>query len=118
LRASGKPVMLLFIAPDCSTCAHLLPDVSRWQKEYTGKLTVVLVSGGAPQENQNKVSEHDLTNLLLQENWEVARTYRLRGNPSAVVVNPDGTIGSPLVGGTKAIRALVAQAIQPIERVP
>src|SRR4029453_5879280 len=34
LRASGRPVMLLFIAPDCSTCASLLPDVSRWQKEY------------------------------------------------------------------------------------
>jgi hypothetical protein len=37
------------------------------------------------------------------------QAYHADGTPSAVVVRPDGTIGSPLAQGAAAIRALVAR---------
>jgi methylamine dehydrogenase accessory protein MauD len=103
LRAPGKPVILLFTDPDCGPCKAMLPDVGRWQEEYAQKLTVALVSRGEPEENAISASEHDLTNVLLQEDWEVADAYGVDGTPSAVLVQPDGTIASPVLEGAKEV---------------
>ena len=32
LRASGKPVMLLFTDTNCASCTAMLPEIRRWQK--------------------------------------------------------------------------------------
>jgi thiol-disulfide isomerase/thioredoxin len=39
-----------------------------------------------------------------------SEAYRVSGTPSAVLVRPDGTIASPVVGGSEAIGTLVVQA--------
>src|SRR5215216_6723221 len=57
------------------------------------------------------MGEHGLRNVLLQKDWEVSEAYRVGGTPSAVLVRPDGTIGSAVVGGAEAIEALVAHAV-------
>jgi peroxiredoxin len=44
---------------------------------------------------------------LLQKKHEVAESYQAYGTPSAVLIRPDGTIGSPLAQGADAIRSLV-----------
>jgi hypothetical protein len=55
-----------------------------------------------------------VTHVLLQRDVEVMRAYRVQGTPDAVLVRPDGTIGSPLaLQGAEAIRQLVAHALQP-----
>jgi peroxiredoxin/uncharacterized membrane protein YphA (DoxX/SURF4 family) len=110
LRAPGKPVMLLFTDPGCGPCSALLPEIGRWQEEHADKLSISLISRGTPEENRAKSSEHGLRSVLLQEDWEVMEAYQARGTPSAVVVQPDGTIASPVAGGSEAIGALVAQA--------
>jgi len=111
LRASGKPVLLLFSDPGCGPCSALLPEVGRWQRDYAGKLTVALISRGSVEANRAKVSEHGVSRVLLQQEREVAEAYRGRGTPGAVLVRPDGMIGSPLALGADAIRALVAGAV-------
>jgi thiol-disulfide isomerase/thioredoxin/uncharacterized membrane protein YphA (DoxX/SURF4 family) len=118
LRSSGKPVMLLFTDPNCGPCNTLLPDVGRWQQEHAEKLSISLVSRGAPEENRTKASEHELQNVLLQEDWEVHDVYRANGTPSAVLVAPDGAVGSPVVGGADAIRALVSQVVGDRAQLP
>src|SRR5262249_45271653 len=60
--------------------------------------------------NRNKSVEHGLVQVLLQKQREVAEAYQANGTPAAVVVRPDGAIGSPLVMGADAVRALIAQA--------
>jgi hypothetical protein len=50
--------------------------------------------------------------VLLQKEWEVAEAYEVRGTPSALVVRPDGTVGSSVAGGAEAIRNLVQQAVE------
>jgi methylamine dehydrogenase accessory protein MauD len=111
LRAPDKPVMLLFTDPHCGPCSELLPQIGRWQEEHVNKLSIALISRGTADENRAKGEEHGLTNLLLQEDWEISQSYQVGGTPSAVLVRPDGTIGSPVAGGSEVIGSLVAQAV-------
>ena len=118
LRSAGKPVMLLFTDPGCGPCTAMLPEIGRWQDEHSDKLAVSLVSRGKPEENRAKMGEHGLTQVLLQEDWEVSEAYRVSGTPSAVLVQQDGTIGSAVVGGAEAIRDLVAYAVGERTQLP
>ena len=52
-----------------------------------------------------------MQHVLLQEDWEVSEAYQIRGTPSAVLVQPDGTISSPAMGGVEAIRTLLTHAL-------
>ena len=111
LRARGKPLVLLFTDPNCGPCNALLPEIGRWQQEHAEKLTVSLISRGTPEENRTKSSEHGLTGVLLQEDWEVSEAYQVEGTPSAVLVQHDGTVGSPVVAGPEPIQSLVARTV-------
>jgi peroxiredoxin len=111
LRAPGKPVLLLFADPACGPCTALLPDLARWQREYATHVLFAVISQGTPEANRAKFASHGITPVLLQKGQEVAAAYRATGTPIAVLVRPDGTIGSPLAPGVEAIRALVAQTV-------
>jgi peroxiredoxin/uncharacterized membrane protein YphA (DoxX/SURF4 family) len=114
LRAPGKPVLLVFVNPGCGPCTALLPEIGRWQREHAAKLTLAVISSGTPEANRAKVAQHGVTHVLLQRDVEVMRAYRVQGTPEAVLVRPDGTIGSSLAQqGPEAIRQLVAHALQP-----
>jgi methylamine dehydrogenase accessory protein MauD len=109
LRASGKPTLLVFTDPYCGPCQALLPEVGRWQRERVGELTISLISQGKPEENRTQADEHGLRNVVLQEDSEVSESYGVWGTPSAVVVLPDGSVGSPLAAGVEQIQTLVNQ---------
>jgi thiol-disulfide isomerase/thioredoxin len=111
LRASGKPVMVLFTDPGCGPCNAMLPDVGRWQEEHAQKLTLALVSRGEVEENKTKAQEHGLSNVVLQKDWEVSESYEVGGTPSAVLISPDGKIASPVAGGEEGIRGLLSYAV-------
>jgi peroxiredoxin/uncharacterized membrane protein YphA (DoxX/SURF4 family) len=118
LRSPGKPVLLLFTDPNCGPCNGLMPDVGRWQREHAATLTVASISRGPPEESRPKSVEHGLTNVLLQRDYEVADAYKAHGTPAAVLVRPDGTIGSPVALGADAIREFVSKAIGVPAAVP
>jgi peroxiredoxin len=112
LRAPGNPVLLVFADPNCGPCNALVPEISGWQRTYAPQLTIAFITRGSPEENRAKSAEQGLRNVLLQRDREVAEAYMEEGTPCAVVVRPDGTIGSPLAAGPEAIRALVARTLQ------
>jgi methylamine dehydrogenase accessory protein MauD len=118
LRASGKPVMLLFTDPNCSSCTAMLPEIRRWQKEHVEELTISLVSQGTVEENRAKSTEHGLRSVLMEQDWEVSEAYEVEASPSAVLVRPDGTIGSPVLEGTDAIGDLLEYAVGKRSRLP
>ena len=109
LLASGKPAMLVFTSSGCGPCTEMLPEIARWQEDQAETLTISLISGGEPEENRAKSSEHGLRDVLL-EDGEVSEKYAVHGTPSAVLVRPDGTIGSSIAVGGEAIGALMAYA--------
>jgi peroxiredoxin len=74
-------------------------------------VTLALISRGSAEANRSKASEHGIAQVLLQQDREIATAYQAYGTPSAVLIRPDGTIGSTLAQGAEAIRALVAQTV-------
>src|SRR5215204_2351652 len=112
LRAPGRPVILLFTDPNCGPCTAMLQDVGRWQEGYAQKLTIALVSRGKPEENAISASEHGLTNIMLQEDWEVADAYGVDATPSAILVQPDGTIASPVLEGADEVGEFLVRKIE------
>jgi peroxiredoxin/uncharacterized membrane protein YphA (DoxX/SURF4 family) len=111
LRAESKPVLLVFSDPACRACAELLPDLARWQRDHAAEVTIVLVSRGAMDVNRANVAGCGLTHVLLQNDHEVVKAYKVERTPTAVLVRSNGTIGSGLASGAEAIRRLVAQTV-------
>jgi thiol-disulfide isomerase/thioredoxin/uncharacterized membrane protein YphA (DoxX/SURF4 family) len=115
ILAAEKPALLVFVDPDCGPCTTLLPEVGRWQREHSAALSVTLISRGPVDANRAEAVEHDVAPVLLQQDYEVADTYAVYATPSAVLVRPDGTIGTPLAGGVEPIRSLVAHTLTAAE---
>lgn len=103
--------MRLFTDPNCGPCTAMLPAIGRWQEEHAEKLTISLISRGKLEENRAKSTEHGLQYVLLQDEREVSKAYQVSGTPSAVLIQSNGTIGSPVMGGVEAIRTLLNHAV-------
>jgi peroxiredoxin/uncharacterized membrane protein YphA (DoxX/SURF4 family) len=116
LMAAGQPVLLLSIDPACGPCTALLPDVAAWQGTSAGALTVGLLSRGSPEANRRKLQSLGIKNVLLQKNQEVAEQYHTIATPSAVLIDAEGQVASPVAAGPEAIRRLVDRARHPVRR--
>jgi Methylamine utilisation protein MauE len=105
-----RPAVLVFVQPDCGACRELVPRLERWRPALAEHLALVLISGprsvGGPTPEEAGAAPHIL--------WDVENAarnaYRLLGSPSAVKVDPDGTIASAPALGTEAIEALIRAA--------
>jgi peroxiredoxin len=118
LRAAEKPVLLIFTDPGCGPCNAMMGDVGKWQRDLAEKLTIAVISRGSLEDNRNKAKQHNLTHVLMQKDNEVADAYQTYGTPTAVLVRPDGTIGSAAAGGAQQIHTLVKQAAEGKVPVP
>jgi thiol-disulfide isomerase/thioredoxin len=111
LRAAGKPVLLVFAHPGCGPCEGLLPELEAWHQEHGAELTLAVLSEGGLDSNRATFVERRLPFVVIQEVREVAEAYEVSGTPSAVVVSPDGTVGSHLAAGAPQVRTLVESAL-------
>jgi peroxiredoxin/uncharacterized membrane protein YphA (DoxX/SURF4 family) len=118
LLAERQALLLVFADPGCGPCLALLPEIGRWQRQYTTRFTVAVVSRGEPDANRAKAHEYGVRRVLLQDNFEVAEAYRFAGTPSAVLIGSDGTIASALAAGADAIKALAAMAAGEPQLIP
>ncbi len=110
LLAPGRPVVLVFVDPDCRPCRKVLPDVPRWAREHADRLTVIVITSGDAVAARRKAEEVGLSELLVQDQREVAEAYRTTATPSAVLVGPDQRIASPVVAGGDDIFKLLLRA--------
>jgi thiol-disulfide isomerase/thioredoxin len=111
LRADHRPVLLLFVDPNCGPCNALVPDIARWQRDHADEITIAVISRGATDANRSKFGDRGVANLLLQQDYEVADAFRAHATPAAVLVRADGTIGSPVALGPEQIRTLVWSSV-------
>ena len=102
LLAAGRPVILFFTKFDCPPCLAMADEVDRWRNNYAHLLEIVRISDSA---------EGPEAYALLQAKGGVAQAYDCWGTPCAVLVTPDGRIGSLVAQGAAAIRALVKRAV-------
>lgn len=107
LRVAQKPLLLVFVDAQCGPCNALLPEIAGWQRDHAATLTVVPIMRGKP----DNAAAHGLHTVLMQKDAEVSQAYRVAVTPGAVLVRPDGTVGSPLAAGADAIRGLLRRAL-------
>ena len=118
LCSHGLPVMLIFSNPDCGPCAQLMPEIVDWQRNYSAKITIALVTKGTDEENRAKNAEHSLRNVLLEGASNISTSYRAFGTPSAVLVAKDDTIASRLASGAVKIRTLFERTVGLAPSIP
>ena len=110
LASVGLPALLLFSSPHCGPCKTLLPTASAWQHEHGDVLQVVFVTDGTADEVRAEAEEFELEHVLLDEDHALYGAFEASGTPSAVLVAPDGTIGSWVAAGSEWVERLVADA--------
>lgn len=107
--SSDRPVLVAFVDPACGPCAGLLPHLATWTTVQQNRLAVTLISRGDVDANRAKYS--GFGTLLLQNEWEVSLAYGALATPSALVIDANGIIGSPLATGVGQITELVAHTV-------
>lgn len=110
LTSAGLPALLFFTSPHCGPCQSLLPTASAWQREYADALQLVFVTDGTADEVRLEAEEFELEHVLLDEDHAIYGAFEASGTPSAVLVAPDGTIGSWVAAGSEWVERLVADA--------
>jgi peroxiredoxin/uncharacterized membrane protein YphA (DoxX/SURF4 family) len=107
-----NPVLLVFAEPGCGACESLFPEIAQWQYEHGGRISVTLISSGKREANLDRRYKHNLQNVLLQNDHEVAKAFKSEATPAAVLIR-NGRIASPLAEGADAIRGLVLRSTLP-----
>jgi peroxiredoxin len=113
LQSPDKPLVLVFADAACGPCRALLPDVALWQAQYPDAFDLAVISRGTADANREKFATLDPRRILLQQQRETAKAYRVLGTPSAVVVLAEGTIGRPLANAEAEIRSLIWRLVKP-----
>lgn len=110
LLTHRRPVLLLFVSPNCSPCEALRPHIKVWERDYGTRLTIAVLSKGDLKENERRMAGYEAGYILLQSDSGVAEEYMAKWTPAAVLVRQDGRIASQVSYGDEDIRALVARA--------
>jgi peroxiredoxin len=114
LGRRGRPVLLVFTDPNCGPCHALIPKIADWQRSLVDRLTVAVVSRGDREDNVAIAREHGLSDVLLEEGWEVSQPYGATATPSAVLISADGRLVRAPVAGGDAIEQ-VLRSLAPVE---
>jgi AhpC/TSA family len=101
LLSPGRPLALVFSDPACGACESLPATLARLQAERAGEVDLALVTRGTPDNGR-------FAPVLLQQEHELARAYGAGRMPSALLIDPDGRVASPLAVGERAIEHLLA----------
>lgn len=106
----GRPVLLVFSAPDCGPCNSMAPQLERVHR-LRPDVEVLMVSRGDAEANRQKITEHGLTiPVVLQKKWEISRLYENFGTPIGYLINEKGIIAGNVAVGTEPILALFSDA--------
>jgi thiol-disulfide isomerase/thioredoxin len=110
-ESEARPVVLVFSDPGCGPCKTLLPQLADWESEHRDSVTLALVTRRSGDNGGLADVERPFERVLLQQELEVMKAYGAPGTPAAVIVRPDGTIGSRLALGAEAIHKLLQDAV-------
>src|SRR5262245_10848608 len=79
LLAHRKPVLLIFVSPNCVPCESVLQSVETWERDYRKDLTIALLAKGAPNENNERMARYSASHLLLQAGFDDAEEDEEKG---------------------------------------
>lgn len=104
----GNRTMLTFVHMRCGECARLMPDLAAWQRRHAAGLTIAVVAAGERSAAVAKAMQHELERVGHDRERAVFAAFGAVRTPAAVLLDPDGTVVSPITYGTAGISSLVA----------
>lgn len=107
LLLRGKPLLFIFVGPNCGPCSQLRPYLENWKEQLRQKVELVLVSTGTVNENREKFGDLLLGSMTFQPKKEFSEKVRAKWTPTALFIRRDGIIASRPAVGDAAIKELV-----------
>jgi thiol-disulfide isomerase/thioredoxin/uncharacterized membrane protein YphA (DoxX/SURF4 family) len=107
LLVVNRPMLLFFVSPSCVPCQTLVPEFERWQNDLRDKINFVFISKGKEKENREKFGGTNFEPILLQNENEIAESFKAVWTPTALLLDANGNIASHIAAGDGAIRALI-----------
>ena len=100
----GTPTLVLFWSPGCGHCTRILDEIKTLEANPPeGAPKLFVVSSGDPERNRAMGLR---STVALDPNFSVGQAFGARGTPSAVLLDAEGKITSPLATGGPAVLAL------------
>jgi peroxiredoxin len=115
LLACRKPVVLIFVSPNCAPCESVLQSVETWERDYRKALTIATLATGVPNEISDRMARFRAKHLLLQAEFGLAEEYEAKWTPAAVLIGPNGRIASHVSYGYEQIDALVTRSSRDLD---
>lgn len=99
----GSRTLVLFWNPACSFCGQMVEDLKAWDAHPQAEAPKLLVvSMGTRAENESMGLR---STIVLDQNFSVASTFGTLGTPTAVLIDAEGAIASPLaIGPVEVLR--------------
>jgi peroxiredoxin/uncharacterized membrane protein YphA (DoxX/SURF4 family) len=117
--AEGRRVVLTFMDAGCGPCKTVGHKIARWQSAFADRLRIVVISAGTAQQSQGVWDEYGI-DVLFDAKDELSRAFLLKSTPTALIVEPDGRVGSMPSAGVHGVEVLVRLALRssgPAERM-
>jgi thiol-disulfide isomerase/thioredoxin len=100
---NGQYIILDFWGEWCYWCKKGIPDMKQLYKDAKGKIEILSIDCNDTEEVwKNAIKEHELPWLHVynpgDEKTDVAVTYAIKGYPTKLILNPDGTINKTIIG--------------------
>lgn len=108
----GQSTLLLFWNPACGFCRRMLSDLQAWEAAPPADAPrLVLISTGSVEANR---VQGLAAPILIDEGFATGHAYGAKGTPSAILLDAQGNVASPLVVGASNIMPyLTTQAAAP-----
>lgn len=107
LKSANAPAMLFFVSNGCKACNALMPDIAAWQREFDDLMSIVFVGSGDREDVLARAEAAGIQRPLFREDDDLRVRLKVRGHPSAVLVDHDGFIrAKPMLGGVEIRRAI------------
>jgi len=104
----GSLTLVLFWHPGCHFCQELLPELKAWENTRAeGPVLPLMISTGTLEEN-NRLGIR--SPVLLAPDFSIGLAFGVTGTPSAVLLDEQNRIASPIAVGGPAVLALAADA--------
>lgn len=101
----GKTTLVAFSSPSCGHCVTLMEEIREWEKSRrNGGLQLLLFTDGdADQESKLGLKSP----IIVDKGHRLASGFGMRGLPSAVLVDGNGTIVTEAAVGSRNIWSLI-----------
>lgn len=117
IQKEGKPILFIFVGPNCAPCAAMREEFAEWEAEFGHRIKFVFIATGEAEENRAKFAENKRL-VLIEQNRESVEVFRARWTPMAVLMDTKGRIASFTAAGDTGIRELIdkIRSEDPIDR--